>query len=93
MCKIRMWSRSFVLSMVCGAGAIEAQLANTVTPTGPDEAPLASAITIDDEVTRNWNTPTSTSDCVAGWVNDRWELILTGPREVTVSIADCCWGP
>lgn len=48
---------------------------------------IQSVISVTDS---GWSTPTNTSDCATGQADDTWELTLTEPRNLTVTVADCC---
>jgi hypothetical protein len=48
---------------------------------------IASVISLVDS---GWTTNTATSDCATGWGDDTWNLRLTTPRNLTVTVNDCC---
>ncbi len=57
------------------------------------EGPPAGAISIASVISvvdSGWSTNTSTSDCATGWGDDTWSLRLTTPRNLTVTVNDCC---
>lgn len=39
-------------------------------------------------VDSGWDTQTITNDCQYGWADDKWQLILTSTRNVTITIKD-----
>ena len=37
-----------------------------------------------------WSGSSETSDAVNGWGDDQWQLTLTSPRNVSITVVDCC---
>lgn len=61
------------------------------TPTNYEGPPREIApLRVISLVDSGWTTPTSTSDCATGWGDDTWNLRLTQPRNLTVTVEDCC---
>ncbi len=69
-----------------GSGESQAQ----DPPTNIDGASGHSLIPVVDS---DWVTGSGTSDCApnyTGWGDDQWQLTLTSPRDVAISVDDCC---
>lgn len=72
------------MAVLLAAGTAWAEGGSNVEPSTPT-GQLGVIVVTDD-----WTTGTGTSDCVTGWADDQWNLILTESQQVTVTATDCC---
>ena len=86
---------AFVLLAVLLMAAIAVPAA-VAQPADDPETPNLNEALIDHNTTfyvvdSGWGPTSSvTSDCADGWGDDDWQLTLTSPALLTVTVADCC---